>query len=92
MQILVSVSLRWGLRLTISKTLPSVVGAAGVRPHFENRVLEHKELFIKIDPYMTYDYIKLHKILNLENPFPYLSENRYCRSVFSKSFLCPVSQ
>lgn len=33
-----------------------------------NRVLEHKELFIKIDPYITYDYIKLHKIL--KTPFP----------------------
>lgn len=81
MQILASVSLGWGLRLTISKTLPSVAGAAGVRPHFEEQGSRTKGTF-----YISHDYIKLHKTLNPENPFPYLSENRYCRSVFSQSF------
>lgn len=87
MQILASVNLGWGLRLTISKTLPSVAGAAGVRPHFEEQGSRTKGTF-----YISHDYIKLHKTLNPENPFPYLSGNRYCRPVFSQSLLCPVSQ
>lgn len=58
-------SLGWGLRLTISKTSPSVAGAAGVRSSLEEQGSRTKGTF-----YISHDYIKLHKTLNPETPFP----------------------